>query len=218
MKQILFLGNSFTFFNDLPGMLQTIAEKEGYNWITEHVTKGGAYLTQFVDPEHKLHDCLLKKYAERDWDTVILQDQSALPALSPSEHIDAVKSLCEVLNLEKKTVLLYQTWPYRDDTDKLRSVNMDYEEMREKLELAYDAAAKEVGGIRVPVGNAFPLACKKGISPYKPDDYHPNVEGTYLAACLFFRVLAGHLPKIDSRPDDITKETASALLACADAV
>ena len=51
---ILFVGNSYTFFNDMPhACFKKIAEEAGYSVTVTAVTKGGAYLYQYADPEHE---------------------------------------------------------------------------------------------------------------------------------------------------------------------
>ena len=42
MPNILFIGNSFTFVNDLPKMLETLAADTGVTITTSSVLKGGA--------------------------------------------------------------------------------------------------------------------------------------------------------------------------------
>ena len=55
--KVLFLGNSYTYFNDLPAMVQWMAEQIGFDLQTDSVTRGGAYLHQFADHprQHRKH-------------------------------------------------------------------------------------------------------------------------------------------------------------------
>ena len=48
MLNILFIGNSFTFVNDLPAMLTAVAADAGVEIAASSVLKGGAYLHQFT--------------------------------------------------------------------------------------------------------------------------------------------------------------------------
>lgn len=209
MKSILFLGNSFTFFNDLPAMLHSLAPEE---CAVDSVLRGGAYLHQFIDPADELSARLNEKIRERTWSAVILQDQSANPALHPEDTTDAVRKIASLFP-ENTEFLLYQTWSYRDNTEKLRSVKMSYPAMRTALREGYRSAAEAIGGRIVPVGDGFALATREGIDVYKPDDFHPSAEGTYLAACLFCHALFGAFPT--THPDEVDDGTAKILLSCA---
>lgn len=212
MKNILFLGNSFTFFNDLPKMLRALCTSEGIEVCTDSVTRGGAYLHQFTDPADELSARLSAKITERKWDIVILQDQSANPAKKPDDLVSASKKIAALFP-EGASFLMYQTWSYRADTDKLRSVKMTYPEMRRTLRDGYQAAASALGCTCVPVGDAFALASSAGIDVYCPDDFHPNPAGTFTAACLFMRTVFGTFPS--SAPADLDPITAGICRSCA---
>lgn len=215
--KILFIGNSFTFVNDLPAMLTEIAEKDGIALTAGAVYRGGAYLRQFADPAHELGIRLRKQYEAEKWDAVVLQDQSFNPAKDPADHRAAVEKIIADVVKNGEKIYLYQTWAYRDGTEKLNSTGMTYEEMRTALRESYEASAKAVNGVRVPVGDAFALGTEKGIDMYTPDDYHPSPAGTYAAACLFFRYILGKTPTEKAVPDGLDPECAAVLRACAGA-
>ena len=215
MKNVLFLGNSFTFFNDLPAMMKKLCDDENIEVFTDSVTRGGAYLRQFTDPADELSAKLAHKLGERKWDTVILQDQSANPARNPDDIREACKKIAALFP-ENTEFLLYQTWSYRDATEKLASVRMTYPEMRRKLREGYTQAADAIGGRTVPVGEAFALASREGIDVYCSDDYHPNEKGTYIAACAFIRSIWKKIPS--SAPSGIDAVTAAIARTCAASV
>ena len=48
--KILMLGNSFTYFHDMPKMLGALLNEE-----VDSVTRGGAYLYQMLDEQDELH-------------------------------------------------------------------------------------------------------------------------------------------------------------------
>lgn len=212
--KVLFIGNSFTFVNDLPAMLEKLSD----GGITYgKVLRGGAYLKWFADPEHDLGVQVREKAAEK-WDAVILQDQSFNPARDKDDCVNQTKILSGLF--PETPVFMYQTWAYRDGSEKLKNTGLTYDEMKEKLYDAYRAAAESVNGRRVPVGYGF--AEVKRIAPevdlYTEDDYHPSPAGTYLAACLFYMALTGksceELPVIN----ELDEDTAAILKAAAKAV
>ena len=207
MLNILFIGNSFTFVNDLPKMLETVAADAGVKIAASSVLKGGAYLHQFADPEHELGKRLAETYPTKNWDFIVLQDQSFNPARDPEDFLTSAEKLCKTMNGGAK-FLFYSTWAYRDNTDKLATTDMTYTEMLTALTASYQKAADLLGGIRVPVGNAFAAstAAHPEIDLYTPDDYHPSPCGTYLAACLFYQAVTGNSSAALPTPDGATAE------------
>ena len=87
--KVLFIGNSFTFVNDLPAMLENLSGGE----ITYgKVLRGGAYLKWYADPEHEL-GVQVREKAKETWDAVILQDQSFNPARDRDDCVNQTKVL-----------------------------------------------------------------------------------------------------------------------------
>ncbi|MBQ8368961.1 MAG: hypothetical protein IJY35_03160 [Clostridia bacterium] len=213
--KVLFIGNSFTFFNDLPAMLETLS---GGAISYGKVLRGGAYLKWFADEAHEL-GVQVREKAQEKWDAVILQDQSFNPAKNRDDCVAQTKVLASLF--PETPVYMYQTWAYRDGSEKLAKTGLSYDEMKEKLYDAYNAAAEAVGGKRIPVGFGFAEVKKTApeIDLYCDDDYHPSPAGTYLAACLFYMALTGDdcgtLPGIDALDEDTVKLLKSAAKAVA---
>jgi len=192
--KVLFIGNSFTFVNDLPAMLE---EMSGGEITYGKVLRGGAYLKWYADPAHEL-GVQVRERAKEQWDAIILQDQSFNPARDKADCVAQTKILADLF--PGTPVFMYQTWAYREGSEKLANTGLTYDEMKEKLYDAYHAAAEAVNGTRVPVG--FGFAEVKRAAPevdlYTEDSYHPSPAGTYLAACLFYSALTGNA--IDNLP------------------
>ena len=49
--KILFIGNSYTYCNDLPMLVEKLARENGKDVETFSVTRGGRMLIQLADPE-----------------------------------------------------------------------------------------------------------------------------------------------------------------------
>ena len=93
MKKILFIGNSFTYFNDLPAMTETLLKNAGISCRAASVTKGGAYLHEYADREHELNRRFEEAYGNESYDFVVLQDQSFNPAGDKADFMAAVHTL-----------------------------------------------------------------------------------------------------------------------------
>ncbi len=205
MKNILFIGNSFTYYNDMPAMVAELASRAGVDLCTVPVTKGGWHLERYADPENEMGKELRRVYPEKTWTYVVLQDHSLQPAVHPEITLTAVRDLISRVLTGSESLLFYQTWAYREGSEKLANSGLDYATMRDRLHSTYEQAAQMTGGTRVPVGDAFSL-CRDThpeIELYQEDAFHPSLAGSYLAACLFCHAIAGLDPLTLTDPEGL---------------
>ncbi len=80
--RILFIGNSFTFENDLPGMFSKLANSGGHRVITGMAAQGGWTLADHVNSSATMNQISASK-----WDYVVLQEQSEIPAFEQSRAV-----------------------------------------------------------------------------------------------------------------------------------
>ena len=189
MKTVLFIGNSFTFYHDMPAAVSAKLEQAGCPHQVESFTKGGWFLSRYADPQDKYGALLRERHLGKHWDILILQDQSFNPVDQYEDFLAGAKALKQLLQPEK--VLMYQTWAYEDHTEKLEATGLSYDQMHLALKKAYAGAAQELGATVVPVGDRF-AQCKREhpeIQLYKEDHFHPSVEGTALAIEEFARAI-----------------------------
>ncbi len=92
-----------------------------------------------------------------------------------------VAGLCAAARENGATPVLYETWPFREGSEKLKSTGLSYEEMRERLFDAYREAGEANGAPVAFVGESFYNA-PKTLDLYTEDDHHPSVEGSRIAA------------------------------------
>jgi len=175
--KVLMIGNSFTYFHDMPKMLAALLGEE-----VDSVTRGGAYLYQMLEPADELRAQVMAAINRQKWDYIVLQEQSNAPALRPKLFHASVKKLCEIIRENGATPVLYASWAYREGSEKLASTGMSYAEMDKAMYDSYHKAAEENGALVADVGKAF-TALREWIDPYeKTDDYHPSEAGSVLAA------------------------------------
>ena len=102
MKNILFIGNSYTYFNDMPEKIfAPMAEAAGYPANVTSVTRGGYHLFQFADPADEGGKQLRAAIAGNHYDVVVLQDQSSGPIFERAEFEQAVGDLMKLFALRK---------------------------------------------------------------------------------------------------------------------
>lgn len=181
--RVLFLGNSLTYSNDLPLLVQTVAEAAGHSLahgtvarpnysLADHWNSGGA-------------DAVLAARA----DVVIMQQgPSSLP--QNQEHLRGwAEQFAPVIEEAGGRPALYMVWP--DDT-RLEA----FDDVRD----AYEGAAEAVEGLFIPAGDSWRAAWDAGLTRplYGPDGFHPSRLGSEIAALAIVRALFDepltHLP------------------------
>ncbi len=136
--KVLFIGNSYTYVNDLPWLTQQLAVSAGEprKLETEMVAIGGATLRS-----HWERGEALQQIRANRWDYVVLQEQSTLPIKAPEEmHQYARLFDAEIKRAHAQTVF-YLTWARQNQP-----------ETQQALTDAYLKIARELGDNVAPVG------------------------------------------------------------------
>ena len=180
--KILMIGNSYTFFNDLPGVL---AKKLGAE--VRGNLKGGASLIDRLDPASELGQECMKLLSEK-WDYVVLQDHSRGPVVRSEEFFRASAELCALAKKAGAVPVFYSTWAYQKGGPTGNAFGMDYGEMYRALSAAYAKAASDNGGLVAEVGKAF-YESDDVDALFDPDGSHPSPAGTELAASVMAEVI-----------------------------
>lgn len=181
--RILFLGNSFTYYHDLPLVVSKMLSCE----VQSH-TRGGARLSEQLNPETEMGARTLQALKEEKWDYVVMQEQSFAPVGSFDAFYESVVSLSALIKQNGAVPVLYATWAYEEGTDKLASTHLSYDEMADALRNNYYKAAEAAGALVADVGTLF-TKTRAIVKPYEPDSYHPSEAGTVLAASEIARVI-----------------------------
>src|SRR5690554_7009631 len=92
-KKVLFIGNSYTSANNLPGLVSSLAAADGNNLTTDANIPGGAQLNG-----HASNATVLNKIAAEEWDFVVLQEQSQKPSFSDAQVQSGVYPYAEILS------------------------------------------------------------------------------------------------------------------------
>ncbi len=181
--RILMLGNSFTYFHDMPDILAAMLGAE----VVAH-TRGGAMLAEQLNPDTEMGARTLKALKEEKWDYVVLQEQSNAPITKKKSFLESSEKLCRLIKENGAKPVFYASWAYKEGTDKLATMNMSYEEMDRGLFESYREAAEANGALMANVGCAF-TAVRGYVGLYEDDDYHPSEAGSVLAAATIAKLI-----------------------------
>jgi len=207
---ILFVGNSLTYWNDLPLIVQAVFD----------AARGTSYDVGMVAfPDVSLEDHWLDGTARQEierggWQIVVLQQgPSSLPE-SRTLLRDYVGRFSERIKSIGARPALYSVWPSQ-------SRQADFDRAIE----SYKLAADDVGGMYFPVAAAWRAVWQRDstVALYSPDGLHPSVAASYLAALVIYGVIANktpvglpsEIPLRDGRPLVIPAALAATLQAAA---
>jgi hypothetical protein len=219
--RVLFLGNSLTSANDLPGMLVQMARSKHHNMECDMYAPGGYTLKR-----HSGDKTALDKINKGKWNFVVLQEQSQYPAFVMEQLEKDVFPFAEKLSRSIKAaspkahVVFYVTMAWKNgDTQNGTALPQvaTYSGMQERIIDGYDNMTYDNYAMMAPVGSAWAIVRKErpDIELYS-DSSHPNPAGTYLAACVFYHVMFIDSAVGLSHPASVDDGTASYLQMTAD--
>jgi len=211
--RILFIGNSYTFANDLPGMFTELASSGKHLVETQSLAQGGWTLADHVNDKNTQPTIQSIK-----WDYVVLQEQSEIPAFEQSRAVrmyPAARTLVRMIEENGEEPIFFMTWGYRDG-DKQYGYN-NYDSMQNQLVVGYLTIAREQDVPVAPAGYAWWRTRKQnpGIELWQSDGSHPNNNGTYLVACVFYATIFRESPEGLSYTAQIPGKTVQALQSIA---
>jgi len=172
--RVLFVGNSLTYTNRLPEMVQTIAEATG------HTMAIGMVALPNVSLEDHWLNGIERTILSVEADVVVMQQgPSSLP--QNQEHLRAwTEILADPIRDAGGEPALFMVWPEITRVNAFGAVYQSYQE-----------AATAVNGIFIPAGLAWVHAWELDpeLQLFGPDGFHPSSLGTAVAALTIFRVL-----------------------------
>lgn len=252
-KHVLLIGNSLTYFHDMPQTLQKMVLETNPEIKIEQSTFAGmslnAHLSDIitsttdneVNTRKKKNDELTeteKKIAQRKWDMIVLQT-GTVGVLIPenreykvSNAISEIKTMVNNLNCK---FILFSTWPSLDRYPKqycypaaliektlpkseyCSPVMMNISQEVNEINKSYEALAKGNDLIQSSHGTKFyEVVIRHPEINLYDDESHPSPYGSFLNACIFYRMLTGKKASELLYNGDIEAEKAKILKSIAD--
>lgn len=174
--RVLFVGNSLTYWNEMPWMVEQISANGTPKLSTAFAGGSGMSLRQQWQSAKTL-----RAIREQAWDYVVLQGQSSEAERNQAEFARYGALLdAEIKKRGAKTVF-FLTWANRGRP-------------QGPVTERYRFLAKSRGALVAPVGIAWQELAKNGLDLYDGSGVHPNLGGTYLSACVFYALFTGKSP------------------------
>lgn len=215
--EVFFIGNSYTYYNDLPAIFKGIAEEDGYGVNITSVLSGGYTLTSFANPNDAKGQEVKAAFESKKFDFVIIQEQSQRPVLDPAKFFEGARSIVKMVRENGAIPIFYSTWGRREGEASLKHHLWTNESMTWDLAASYSAIAKELDAEVGYVGLGFydVYTSSVDIDLYDADGSHPSVEGSYLAAYILYSTVFMANPNELSYDGILTNEDAALLKAAA---
>jgi hypothetical protein len=223
VTKVLFIGNSFTYYSDIPSLFGSIATAAGKNVVVESVTCGAWTLTKFADPTDEYGKQVAEKLnSNSDYDVIILQEQSTRPLNNYNAFLSAAQSLQQTINQTQTNcqIYLYATWGYEEAAT---SRNQTIPAMEADLRAAYQNAANtmkvkvcNVGKAFTAMYNQYPQMLTAGTTDstfniYYSDNKHPSYIGAFLSACVHVATILNVDPRLSTYTGSLSISDADVL-------
>src|SRR5262245_11800529 len=174
--EVLFIGNSYTYLNDgLDAMLIRLDPSIS----AESITAGGYRLQ-----DHWNSGGALARIRAKKWTHVVLQEQSQLPVASNAVYMEFARKFNAEIRAKGAEVILLMTWERPD--------SKSYGVTTQNLANRINEAGRILNAKVAPAGLVFARSLER-----RPDltlytaDGHPTIRGSYLAACVLYKVITG---------------------------
>lgn len=190
--KVLFIGNSFTYFSDLPGKLKALAAADGKTVVVDSHTPGGEYCT-----DHMVNPIVYSKMHSQVWDYVVIQDNQGW--FANTVHNVTATNIAANMRLRDSvhaiipcaSVIWFAGWgpkggvglPGDNTANCINRIDTNYQYMNNMY-----PAKKE---IIAPFGKAWntSMAQKPAINLFNSDNTHPGLAGTFLNANVLFATI-----------------------------
>lgn len=208
-KKVFFVGNSYMGVNNLPNLIQNVANSTQDILTYQAHTPGGSTLQQ-----HANNQTVINIINQGNWDYVVLQQQSQMPAF-PINHVenntynyaaqlsDAIKSANSC-----GTVMFFMTWGYKNgDATNCPYIPYicTYEGMDDMIYQRYMQMAIDNDAVVSPVGRVW-RAIRTAYPDYElfqSDNSHPSLMGSMAAAYAFYTVIFKKDPSLITYDGDL---------------
>lgn len=180
-KAVLFIGNSLTYYNDMPFMIDEFAKADGQ----ERLGIGSMLVGGYSLEDHWNDGRARAEILNLRWDVVVLQQGPSSTAENQAHLLEWAGRFAEVVRAVDARPALYMVWPEADRQDAFDAVSESYRD-----------AAAAVDGLIFPVGEAWRAAWQRDPTAalYGADGFHPTVAGSYLAALVMYQQLYDRSP------------------------
>ena len=193
--KILFIGNSHTYYNDLPATVKKTILSSGYpDSVLVVVSAPGG----FAFKDHVESTQTQSSVQAENWDWVVLQENGGYASFPPEKAQTEVYPFAAQLrdmvkaNNKGTKILLYMTHGYRDGAswcDQDPAV-CSYGQMQNEIRRNYIFMGNSLDAGIAPAGMMWKIILsQKELGLWDADTVHPSPTGSYISALTLFAVM-----------------------------
>jgi hypothetical protein len=179
-KEVLFIGNSLTYYNSLPIMVQALADAAGGDSLIIEMIAG----PNMALVDHWNQGTAQAVITGRHWDYVVLQQGPSSTEINRDSLRTLTGMFAPLITGAGGEAVLFSAWPSK-------ARRQDFARAAE----SYRLAAADVGGLYAPVADAWVAAWDRNESlELYSDGLHANHYGSYLAALVIYSRIFARSP------------------------
>ncbi|WP_185289310.1 PKD domain-containing protein [Chryseobacterium lactis] len=212
-KRVFFIGNSYTYVNDLPNLIKNVAASTNDIVDFQSQAIGGATLQDHVN------STTVNILSQGNWDYVVLQEQSQLPSF-PDQVVQSqvYPYAAQLSDLIKSTnacgnVIFYMTWGRKNGDNTRCNAQPEvctYEGMDNLIYQRYVEMAQTNEALLSPVGKVWRAIRQQdpSLELYDQDQSHPSYIGSMAAAYTFYTIIFKKDPTLAAYKGNLTPSQA----------
>lgn len=174
---ILFVGNSFTYFYNLPQVVNAMSEYSDSIYLkTSHSLVGGSKISEHLKGEKNTQT--IEILNKEKFDYVVINHHSLAPFENVNTFLEDSKEIVSLVKSKNAVPIFMMTWAYHSNPLMLKTLSESYKKLGNLLKVDI-----------IPNGELFSEVRKlrPDLILFDDDDKHPSKHGTYLNALTFFK-------------------------------
>lgn len=191
--KVLFIGNSQTFYHDLPGEFARLCGTAGIQANVDEVTAPDYFLSYFADKTNRYGAKINEKLTSNQWDYVILQEHTSLVLQSSfgNSFKGSATTLDQAIKQAGGETVILMNWAPKNGMSILTR-----NDFQQYLTNSCQTVSGELNSLLSPAGIAFMKSAEQypDINLWDEDGSHPSLAGTYLTACTVYATVSNQSP------------------------
>jgi len=178
-SNILFIGNSLTYTNNLPAIVKAKAKCSGYIIETKMVA-----FPNYAISDHWNKGDVQELISSGTYDIVIIQQGPSSQSQGKKTLVNYGKKYSDICKQNNAILAYYMVWP-----------SLEYYHTFNDVIKNHELAAQINGAILCPVGKVWKnhFDTSKKFDYYGMDNFHPSKKGSEVAAEVIVKTIKKHL-------------------------
>lgn len=218
--KVLFIGNSFTYVENMPDLFRNIADSAGYKVKIQMYAPGGVSVGDISQgtQAHMNNPIVYDNIRSDKWDYVVLQDNQGRFVLnygqfsSTSLVIQGHQQIRDsvIKNNPCAKMIWFEGWGMKNGMPPYGNTGI---EMIERISANYHFMNDSLHQIISPIGGAWKklILSNLAIDPWSADETHQSLAGSFLTACVIYATIFRDSPEYSPANGGLTSNMAYSL-------